>query len=81
MQDEITACLEKGFELGVRWTDENGVLNDAYESNRPENFAPACWAVIGASLYRGQRGQGQVGQPRRKRRHPDQPGKSSQESL
>ena len=52
MQDEITACLEKGFELGVRWTDDNGVLNDAYESNRPENFAPACWAVVGASLYR-----------------------------
>lgn len=52
MMNEITACLEKGFELGVRWTDENGVLNDAYESNRPENFAPACWAVIGASLYR-----------------------------
>ena len=52
MLNEITACLQKGFELGVRWTDENGVLNDAYESNRPENFAPACWAVIGASLYR-----------------------------
>ena len=52
MLNEITGCLEKGFELGVRWTDENGVLNDAYESNRPENFAPACWAVIGASLYR-----------------------------
>lgn len=49
MLNEITACLEKGFELGVRWTDENGVLNDAYESNRPENFAPAYWAVIGAS--------------------------------
>lgn len=49
---DITACLKKGFELGVRWTDANGVLNDAYESNRPENFAPACWAVIGASLYR-----------------------------
>lgn len=52
MLNDITACLEKGFELGVRWTDANGVLNDAYESNRPENFAPACWAVIGASLYR-----------------------------
>ena len=52
MLSDITACLEKGFELGVRWTDGNGVLNDAYESNRPENFAPACWAVIGASLYR-----------------------------
>ena len=52
MLNDITACLEKGFELGVRWTDGNGVLNDAYESNRPENFAPACWAVIGASLYR-----------------------------
>ena len=52
MLNEITGCLEKGFELGVRWTDENGVLNDAYESNRPENFAPACWAVVGASLYR-----------------------------
>ncbi len=52
MLNEITACLEKGFELGVRWTDGNGVLNDAYESNRPENFAPACWAVIAASLYR-----------------------------
>ncbi|MCY3764742.1 MAG: hypothetical protein OXH06_04875 [Gemmatimonadetes bacterium] len=52
MLNEVTACLEKGFELGVRWTDEDGVLNDAYESNRPENFAPACWAVIGASLYR-----------------------------
>ncbi len=52
MLNEITACLHKGFELGVRWTDESGVLNDPYESNRPENFAPACWAVIGASLYR-----------------------------
>ena len=52
MLNDITACLKKGFDLGVRWTDENGVLNDAYESNRPENFAPACWAVIGASLYR-----------------------------
>lgn len=52
MLNEITACLHQGFELGVRWTDENGVLNDPYESNRPENFAPACWAVIGASLYR-----------------------------
>ena len=52
MLNEITACLHKGFELGVRWTDERGVLNDPYESNRPENFAPACWAVIGASLYR-----------------------------
>lgn len=52
MLNEITACLQKGFELGVRWTDESGVLNDPYESNRPENFAPACWAVIGASLYR-----------------------------
>ena len=52
MLNEITACLQKGFELGVRWTDDNGVLNDPYESNRPENFAPACWAVIGASLYR-----------------------------
>ena len=52
MLNEVTACLHKGFELGVRWTDESGVLNDPYESNRPENFAPACWAVIGASLYR-----------------------------
>ena len=24
MLNEITACLEKGFDLGVRWTDENG---------------------------------------------------------
>ncbi len=52
MQTEILECLKKGFELGVQWTNKNGVLKDPYESNRPENFAPACWAVLGATLYR-----------------------------
>jgi len=51
MLNEITECLKSGFELGVSWTDKDGVLNDPYESDRPENFSPACWGVVGATLY------------------------------
>ncbi len=52
MLKDLTECLKKGFELGVKWTDERGVMRDPYETNRPENFAPACWSVIGSGLYR-----------------------------
>jgi hypothetical protein len=52
MLTDITECLKSGFDLGVTWTDKDGVLNDPYESDRPENFAPACWSVVAATLYR-----------------------------
>ena len=52
MLNDITECLKSGFDLGVNWTDKDGVLNDPYESDRAENFAPACWSVVGATLYR-----------------------------
>ena len=52
MRNDLIDCLKAGFEVGVGWTNEEGKLLDAYESNRPENFAPGCWSVVGATLYR-----------------------------